>query len=169
MLHAARWTYRTQKFAICAPSHKFVRLYLRNWGSTDNRKKIVKQQYLPNMSLQYGELRPTSGRELFESLRHPCKFQRVYRLVSVTAQHSSSGRQTNFAALNKWRHLYSAGRPSRSTLAHISSFIICTFPALLYTHRSLWCTSIALVTSTKEVMLSSLFVCLSATLRSKTS
>jgi len=26
----------------------------------DNRKKLVKQQYLPHMFLQYGELRPTS-------------------------------------------------------------------------------------------------------------
>jgi len=35
----------------------------------------------------------------------------------------SSGRQPNFAALNRGRHLYSAGRPSRWALAHISSFI----------------------------------------------
>ena len=27
----------------------------------DNRKKIVKQQYVLQMSLQYGELRPTNG------------------------------------------------------------------------------------------------------------
>jgi len=27
----------------------------------DNQKKVVKQQYLLHMSLQYGELRPTSG------------------------------------------------------------------------------------------------------------
>jgi len=27
----------------------------------DSQKKLVKQQYLPHMSLQYGELRPTSG------------------------------------------------------------------------------------------------------------
>jgi len=27
----------------------------------DNRKKLIKQQYLLHMSLQYGELRPTSG------------------------------------------------------------------------------------------------------------
>jgi len=27
----------------------------------DSRKKLVNQQYLPHMSLQYGELRPTSG------------------------------------------------------------------------------------------------------------
>ena len=35
---------------------------------------------------------------------------------------SSSGRQPNFAALNRGRHLNSAGRPSRWALAHISSF-----------------------------------------------
>jgi len=55
------------------------------------------------------------------SLGHPCKFQRVSRLGSVTALHSSSGRQPNFAALNRGCHLYSARRPSRWALAHISS------------------------------------------------
>ena len=48
----------------------------------------------------------------------------VWRLGSVTARHSSSGREPNFAALNRGRHLYSAGRPSRWALAHISSFMI---------------------------------------------
>jgi len=51
----------------------------------------------------------------------PSKFQRVSRLGSVTAQQSSIGRQQNFAVLNRGRHLYSAGRPSRWALAHISS------------------------------------------------
>ena len=50
---------------------------------------------------------------------HPCKFQRLSRLGSVTVRHSSSGRQPNFAALNRGRHLYSAERPSRWALAHI--------------------------------------------------
>ena len=50
---------------------------------------------------------------------HPCKFQRVSRLGSVTARHSSIGRQPNFATLNRERHLYSAGRPPRWALAHI--------------------------------------------------
>ena len=53
------------------------------------------------------------------SLGHPCKFQWVSRVGSVTARHSSIGRQPNFAALNRGRHLYSAGRPSRWALAHI--------------------------------------------------
>ena len=34
-------------------------------------------------------------------LGHPCKFQRVSRLGSVTARHPSSRRQPNFAALNR--------------------------------------------------------------------
>jgi len=37
----------------------------------------------------------------------------------VTARHSCSGREPNFAALSTGRHLYSVGRPSRWTLAHI--------------------------------------------------
>ena len=53
------------------------------------------------------------------SVGHPSKFQRVSRLGSVTARHSSSGSEPNFAALNRGRHLYLAGRPSRWALAHI--------------------------------------------------
>jgi len=34
-------------------------------------------------------------------LGHPCKFQRVSRFGSVTARHSSIGRQPNFAALSR--------------------------------------------------------------------
>jgi len=41
------------------------------------------------------------------------------RLASVTVRQSSSGRQPNFAVLNRGRHLYLAGRPSRWALAHI--------------------------------------------------
>jgi len=40
-------------------------------------------------------------------------------IVSVTARHSSNGRQPNFADLSRGRHLYSAGLPSRWALAHI--------------------------------------------------
>jgi len=86
--------------------------------------KHFKQQYVLQMSSQYGELRPTSGWDRFVSLGHPTKFQLVSRLGKVTALHSSSGRQPNFAALNRGRHLYSAGRPSRWALAHISSLLL---------------------------------------------
>jgi len=76
------------------------------------------------MFLQYGELRPTSGWDLLANLGHPCKFQRVSRLGSVTARQSSSGRQPNCAALNRGRHLYSAGWPSRWALATFLVFAV---------------------------------------------
>jgi len=71
------------------------------------------------MSPQYSELRPTSGWDRFTSLGHPCKLQLVSRLGSVTARQSSSEHQPNIAALNRGRHLRSAGRSSRWALAHI--------------------------------------------------
>jgi len=71
------------------------------------------------MSSQYGELWPTNGCDPFRSLGHPSNFQRVLHLGSVTARHSSSGHQPYFAALNRGRHLYSAGQQSRWALAHI--------------------------------------------------
>jgi len=53
----------------------------------DNRKKLFKHQYLLHMSSQYGELRPTNGWDQLTSLGHPCKFQLVSRLGSITARH----------------------------------------------------------------------------------
>jgi len=123
VLHAARCKYRTQK--VVKNRHLGTITQLCQAISSQPRhvstigKKIVKQQYLLHMFSQYGELRPTSGWDRSGSLRHPCKFQRVSRLGSVTAWHSSTGRQPNFVALNRGRHLYLAGRPSRWALAHI--------------------------------------------------
>jgi len=56
-----------QKVAIWTPSHNFVGLYLLSGyifatkAHVDNRKKLVKQQYLLYMSPQYAELRLTNG------------------------------------------------------------------------------------------------------------
>ena len=49
----------------------------------------------------------------------PANFNGFRVLAAYTARHSSIGRQPNFAALNRGRHLYSARRPSRWALAHI--------------------------------------------------
>ena len=83
-----------------------------------SEKKLVEHQYLLQMSLQYGELRPTNGWDRLVGLGHPIIFQRVSRLGSVTARQSSSGRQPYFAALNRGRHLCSTGRPSCWAVAH---------------------------------------------------
>jgi len=86
------------------------------WHIVTIGKKTVKQQCLPHMFSKYGELQPTIGSDLLA--------QRVLRLGSVTAQHFSSGRQPNCAALNRGRHLYWARRLSRWSLAHISSLVL---------------------------------------------
>jgi len=86
----------------------------------DNRKKkLVNQQYLPQLSLQYGELRPTNGWDRLVGLGHPIISEWLSPLGSVTAQQSSSGHQPNFVALNRGCNLWSAGRRSRWELAHI--------------------------------------------------
>jgi len=67
--------------------------------------------------VNFGPLAAEIGSVVWGTPMHKC--QRVSRLGSVTARHYSSGCQPNFAALNRGRHLYSAGRPSRWALAHI--------------------------------------------------
>jgi len=62
-------------------------------------------------------------------LRHPCKFQRVSRLGNVTARHLVVG-VSQTAALNRGRHLCSAGRPSRWALGHILVLSIFSSPNL---------------------------------------
>jgi len=47
----------------------------------------------------------------------PANFNEFRVLAALL--HDTSGRQPNFAALNRGRHLYLAGRPSRWALAHI--------------------------------------------------
>ena len=88
VLHAARWKYRTQKITQNSRSvHHRTTLsgyILATKAHIDNRKKLVKQQYL-QMAPQYGELWPTCGWDRFGSLGHPCKFQQVSHLGSITA------------------------------------------------------------------------------------
>jgi len=105
-------------------------MYRQSWKNLLNSN-------LPT-SLQYGELRPTSGWDLLAGLGHPNKFQRLSHLGSVTARHSSRGRQPNFAALNRGRHLYSAGWSSRWALAHISSCLCCWHFLLALTMLVRW-------------------------------
>jgi len=96
-------------------------------------KKIVKQQYLPHMSLQYGELRPTSGWDHFVSLGHPANFK-GFRVLAALLHGTLLVGASQTAALNRGRHLYSAWRPSRCALAHISSFVCYGCKWLLFTN-----------------------------------
>jgi len=88
VLHAARWKYRTQKnrhLGTIAQLCPAISSQLRHISTI--AKKLVKQQYLLHMSLQCGEVRPINGWDRLTNLGHPCKFQLVSRLGSITAWH----------------------------------------------------------------------------------
>ena len=135
VLRVARWKVKihdakiAQKFVIWSPSHNFVGLCLCNCGTYRQSEKLVRQQYLPYMSPQYGELWPTSGWDPFVSVGTPGNFNGV-RILAALLHGTIVVGVSQTAAFNRGRHLYSAGRPSRWALAHISSwrfFAFCIF------------------------------------------
>jgi len=101
VLRAARWNTRRKNYAknrhlrTIAQLCRAISLQLKHISTIG--KKLSKWQYLLHMFLQYGELRPTNGWDLFASLGHPSKSQPVSRLGFVTAATSLNGGQPNFA------------------------------------------------------------------------
>ena len=87
----------------------------------DNRKKIVKEQYLLHMSPQYGELRPTSGWDRFVSLGHPSYFQRFPRVGSVTARHIVVGVSQT---LRRWTEGATYVRQGDHHVGHWPTFLV---------------------------------------------
>jgi len=83
MLHAARSKYRTQKIAICAPSHKFVGLYLRNYGTYRKSEKNLLNSNIfstcPHNMVNFGSLMAAEG-ERGE--------RRSYRPLKITGERS---------------------------------------------------------------------------------
>ena len=89
----------------------------------NNRKNLLNSNASPTCPHNMVNFGPLAAETCWRVWGTPGTFQRVSRLGRLnTAWHFSSGRQPNFAALNRGRHLYSAGRPSGWALAHISSF-----------------------------------------------
>ena len=83
----------------------------------DNRKNMLNSNISSTCPRNMANFGPLAAEMVSLVWGTPANFN-GFR-VSVTARHSNSGRQPNFAALNRGRHLYSAGRPSRWALAHI--------------------------------------------------
>jgi len=120
VLHAACWKYRTQKIPFRTIAQLMSGCIFAAKACIDNPKKnLLNTDTSSTCTHNNGELRPTNGWDLLASLGHRCKFQRVSHLGSVTARISGSEHQPNFAPLNRGRHLYLAGWPSRWALAHI--------------------------------------------------
>jgi len=95
------------------------------------RKNMLSSNVSSRRSRNMVNIGPLTAEIRLVGLGHPIIFQRVSRLGSVTARQSSSGRQPNFAALNRGRHLCSAGPPWHWTLAHILVFVF--YPSCFWT------------------------------------
>ena len=88
----------------------------------DNRKNLLSSNMSSTCSHNMVNFGPQATDISWRVWGTPANFNGFRVLAALFARHSSSGRQPNFAALNRGRHLYSAGRPSRWALAHISSY-----------------------------------------------
>ena len=123
MLYAARCKYRTQKSRQKSPSgHHRTTLsgyIFATKARIDNRKKnLLSSNNSSTCAHNMVNFGPPAAEIISLVWGTPANFN-GFGVGNVTARHSSSGRQPNFAALNRGRHLYSAGRPSRWALAHI--------------------------------------------------
>jgi len=85
----------------------------------DNRKNVKQHtsSICPDNMVNFSPLTAEIGSGVWGT---PAKFPRVSRLGSVTARHSSSGRQPNFAALNKQRHMFGRAAIPLGTGPHSS-------------------------------------------------
>jgi len=116
VLHAARCKYRTQKWCKKSPSgHHRTTLsgyIFATKAHIDNRKKTaaISPPTYPYNMVNFG---PLAAEILSLVWDTPANFNGFRVLAALL--HSKT------AALNRGRHLYSAGRPSRWALAHISS------------------------------------------------
>jgi len=122
-----------QKFAIWTPSHNLSRYIFATKAHVDNRKKLVKQQYLPHMSSQHGELRPSNSWHLLASLGHSSKFQRVSRLGALL-----HGTLVGGVSQTSWRWTDGATyiRQGGHHVGHRSTFLVtCVLRLICF-----WCT-----------------------------
>jgi len=103
-------------------------------------EKLVKQQYLPHSSynmVNFGQLAAEIVSLVWGT---PANFN-GFRVLAALLHGTLLVGASQIVALNRGRHLYSAGRPSRWALAHISSLfyvtgIACAFRYLVTDTRT---------------------------------
>jgi len=115
MLHAARWKYRSQKWRKNRHLRTIAQLCRAISAELRHLSTIGKNLLSSNTSSTCPD--NMVNFEFGSPLQMSTGFASWQRYCTA----SSSGRQPNFAALNRGCHLYSAGRRSRWALAHISS------------------------------------------------
>ena len=110
------------KIAIWAPSHNFVGLYLRNYSMyRQSEKNLLSSNISSTCPCNMANFGPLVAEILALVWGTPGNFN-GFRVLAALLHGNLVVGVSQTAALNRGRHLYSAGRPSRWTFAHISSF-----------------------------------------------
>jgi len=105
------------KIAICAPSHNLSGYSFATKARIDSRKKnLLSSNISPTCPHDMVNVRPLAA-EIVSLVWGTLANFNGFRVLTALP-HSQT------AALNRGRHLYSAGRPSRWALAQISSFVL---------------------------------------------
>ena len=83
-----------------------------------NRKKVLTSNISSTRPRNMMNFGPLAAGICWRVLGTPPNFN-GFRVLAALLHDTTSGRQPNFAALNRGRFLYSAGRPSRWALTHM--------------------------------------------------
>jgi len=136
MLHAARWKCRSQKISKNCPSG-YHRRTLSGYifaikACIDNRKSLLNTDTSPTCPHNMVNFSPLAAEICWRAWGTPVNFN-GFRVLAALLHGSLVLGVSQAAALNRGRHLYSAGRPSRWTLAHIlvSSIFLFSCPCFL--------------------------------------
>ena len=112
----------TQKIAISAPWHNFVSSQLRHMSTIGkNLLSSNTSSACSHNMVNFGPLTAEIGLGVWGT---PANFN-GFRVLAAILHGTLVVGVSQTAALNRGRHLYLAGRPSRRPLAHISS--CCTY------------------------------------------
>jgi len=110
VLHTARWKYRTQKWSHKSPfAHHHTtlsRCIFATKACIDNRKKLIKQQYVLRMSSQYGELRSINSWDLLAPQQISTGFASCLRFCSDVAHWRQTKLCTMFGHLLRCYTIY---------------------------------------------------------------
>jgi len=125
VLHVARWKDRTEKFAVCAPSHNFVGLYLRHWGMYRQSEKNLLNSNIsstcPHNKTNFGSLTVEIGWRLLNTTANLNGFCVLDSLLHQ--RRSTEVNQLDFRdlinSIQQRAPTMMARRPSRWASAHI--------------------------------------------------
>jgi len=116
---------KSPKIAILAPSHNFVGPYLRNQGTyRQSEKNLLSSNMSSRCPHNMVIIGPLTAEIAWRVWGTP-SYLGGYRVLAALLHGSQVVGVSQTAALNRGRHLCSAGRPSRWTLAHI--LVVITF------------------------------------------